>query len=73
MHDELQSESPTSCPECGGQRVDVPCGVQMNLQPSWTSYIRLQAVACTLCGYTALYAQDLQKLQRLLEKRGKNR
>jgi len=73
MTDETQSESLTPCPECGGQRVDVPCTGYMGLQPSWNSVTRLQAVACTVCGYTALYAQEPQKLQRFLKKGEKSR
>ena len=66
MNEGTQQYRPHPCPECGGQRVVVECNARMSLSISTFSSIFLQAVSCTNCGYTILYAKDPQKLQKLL-------
>jgi len=51
------------CPECGGKRVEVPVNRYMNINTGMFSPIALTAWTCLECGYTSLYAQDLDRLR----------
>ena len=62
-----QSQRPRPCPICGGERVLTRCGGYMSLAIGTFSGVRLNAIACTNCGYTELFAEDPQKLRRLLQ------
>jgi predicted nucleic-acid-binding Zn-ribbon protein len=56
------------CPQCGGQRVGMGCASGMHLMRDGkfasTPVCELTAVVCMVCGYTALYAEDLPKIHQ---------
>jgi hypothetical protein len=73
MSDDRDLPSPTPCPECGGERAHALTSVEMLVglrshsrwtPMDWNSMSFLQAVACTACGHTTLYAMDPHKLRR---------
>ncbi|WP_412541110.1 hypothetical protein R8Z50_00310 [Longispora sp. K20-0274] len=62
------------CPECGGPRVSAPLyGDAAIGRGSWPvrHVTDLRCLACLECGYTALYAKDLDKLRKAARKHPK--
>lgn len=68
MSNTTQPYTPPPCTQCGGQQVLVPCDPRMSLTPGFLSSVSLEALACTVCGFVTLYANDTEKLRKLLEK-----
>ena len=62
-----QPQRPRPCPICGGERVVTRCGKYMSLFIGTFSGVPLNAIACTYCEYTELFADDPQKLRKLLK------
>lgn len=61
MSDMTPPATPSPCPECGGERVNASCDYHMNVQVTaegafFPKTSPLQALVCTNCGYTTLYA-----------------
>ena len=67
MNDATQPQRPRPCPICEGERVLTRCDARMSLVVGTFDAVQLQAIACTYCGYTELFAEDPQKLRRLLQ------
>lgn len=55
------------CPKCGGDRRLFGCGTQLGatrLNSPYSSILSLfRAVICTMCGFTELYAEQLENLK----------
>ena len=66
MSGTAQPYVPPPCPQCGGQQVLLPCDPRMSLTGGLFSAITLEALACTLCGFVTLYANEPEKLRKLL-------
>ncbi|MGY0230378.1 hypothetical protein [Longispora urticae] len=62
------------CPECGGPRVSAPLYGDVAIgRGSWPvrHVVDLRCLACLECGYTALYAKDLDRLRKAARKHPK--
>ncbi len=67
MNTEIQQRVLTPCPQCGKARIGVRCNGDMDLRAAGKFVSDLAAVVCIACGYTTLYALDLQRLWKELD------
>ena len=67
MNETTQPQRPAPCPLCGGEQVFTTCTRVMGLVTGTFDGVPLNALACTYCGYTQFFAEDPQKLRKLLK------
>ncbi len=67
MNEATQPQRPAPCPICEGERVFTQCAIHMSLMTGTFDSVPLNAIACTYCGYTRLFADNPQKLRKLLK------